>query len=183
MKLSMAKNVRWKEPFVNGNQTQFKRHPHREAHAYTLLYAHNVANKAYWPREKELFTDAIKTPTGGILTVEVPSQEEMTVRSREPKSDIELTLDMLETKMEEVTLETLNYKWEKRQVKVTVESDSPYSQESEYTLRKDVLLPPFALSLAFKQLDELAGSLDFLAEPKEELATWGFREVEEEDET
>lgn len=179
VKLSIADNVDWSSPFINGNPTRFKQHPQRPAHAYTLLYAYNVANKAYWPKEKNLFVDELEVPTGGTYYANVPIQSEYTIYTERGDPDsVPIRLRDIETTTETITLETLNHRWENRQVTLYIESDSPYYETQQVTRQVDLWLPPKAISLAFKQLDELAGSLNFLAEPKDELPVWGFEEVD-----
>lgn len=180
MKLSVAPGVDWDSPIVRGNQTQFDQHPQRPAHGYVLMYAHNVANKAYWPRKKDLFTEPIETPGGDTFKATVPVQQDYEfVTDAYDAGDVVPSIDDLETKEEKITLETLNYKWQNRQVEVRIDLDSPYTSAESVTKRIDLWLPPKAISLAFKQLDELAASLDFLADADDELGTWGFTEVDQ----
>lgn len=182
MKLSVAKNIDWESPIIRHNTTQFSQHPQRPAHGYTLLYAQNVANKSYWPQEKELFTESIKTPDGDVYKAEVPVQQDYQITTTDyDVSNLSPTLEELETKSEDLSLETLNYYWQNRQVNVTVHFESPYTDVETREMQIDLWLPPKAISLAFKQLDELAASLDFLAEASDELPTWGFEEVEEDE--
>lgn len=182
MKLSVAKNIDWESPIIHTNPTQFGQHPQRPAHGYTLLYAQNVANKSYWAQEKDLFIGDIKTPKGDTYHATVPVQQDYHIETTEyHTSNLSPTLSDLETEEEPVSLETLNYKWQNRQVDVTVHFNSPYSDVKRDTLQIDLWLPPKAISLAFQQLDELAASLDFLAEAKEELPTWGYEEVDEDE--
>jgi len=182
MKLSVSQNIDWESPIIHENGTQFTQHPQRPAHGYTLLYAQNVANKSYWAQEKDLFTKPIKTPTGDTYHAEVPVQQEYNIFTSEYDTNaLTPTLSDLETEQEPITLETLNYKWQNRQVDVMVHFQSPYSDVEQQSMQIDLWLPPKAISLAFQQLDQLAASLDFLAEAKEELPTWGYEEVDEDE--
>lgn len=182
MKLSVAKNIDWESPIIRQNTTQFSQHPQRPAHGYTLLYAQNVANKSYWPQEKDLFTEHIKTPDGDVYKAEVPVQQDYQITTTDyDVSNLSPTLADLDTERERISLETLNYYWQNRQVDVTVHFESPYTDMDTTELQIDLWLPPKAISLAFKQLDELAASLDFLAEASDELPTWGFEEVDEDE--
>lgn len=181
MRLQSASGVDWDSPLIGGEQTQFERHPQPMAHAYTLLYARNVANKSYWPKEKDLFIKDLSGPNGDTYHITVPVSAEYTVETTGNPEDVPITLDMFETTSETISLETLNYKWESRQVTVEVQSRSFYRPPETVERVVDLWLPPKAISLAFQQLDELAASLEFLADAKDELPTWGFEEVQEDD--
>jgi len=126
----------------------------------------------------ELFTDPVTKPNGDAYKATVPSKSELDyyVDSGDPE-DVVITVDDIETETEEITLEMLNYKWQSRQIKVNIRNDSPYHSHDSKTIRKDVLLPPKAISLVFQQLDELAGKLGFLAESNSGLPKGGFKEV------
>lgn len=179
-RMNVARGIDWDSPIVRGNQTQYEQHPQRPAHGYLLLYAQNVGNKSYWVEEKELFTEPLKTPTGETYTATVPVQQNYEFESNQyGQGSVTPSLSDLETTEEEIRLETLTYKWQNRQVSVTIEHTSPYTQADRTREVIDLWLPPRAISLAFQQLDELAASLNFLADAKDELPTWGFEEVEE----
>jgi hypothetical protein len=139
-----------------------------------------VANKSYWPKEKDLFQENLKLPDGTEYEAQVPEESEYSIHTErgDPES-VPIQLHDIETDGEKLSLETLNHRWEDRQIVVHVESDSPYHETERVTRTVDLWLPPKAMSLAFKQLDELAGNLNFLAEPKDELPVWGFEEVDE----
>lgn len=181
-RLNVAGNIDWESPIIYGNPTQYDQHPQRPAHGYLLLYAQNVANKSYWAQEKDLFTDPLTTPKGKRYEVTVPVQQDYTFTTTDYDARTALpALSELETETEEVTIETLNYRWQNRQVEVTVEYDNPYVTADRTHKTIDLWLPPRAISLAFQRLDELAASLDFLADAKEELPTWGFEEVDDDE--
>lgn len=178
MKLTMAKNVDWNSPFVVESQTQFQRHPQREAHGYILFYAHQVVNNAYWAKEMDLIVDPVTQPNGEAYEATVPAEDSLEYAAEDgDPDDVVITLDDIATETETIVIDRLNWKWESRQVDVTIYNNSPYYQHDSKTIQKDVLLPPKAITLVFKQLDELAGKLDFLADAEFSLPEGGFKEV------